>query len=124
MTGGAMKEKQGFTLGGFIVFLFLLIMGALLAFKLILPYVEYFEIQKTFKALAADPALQSGNRREIMRAFDRYADVNNLKAIAGDNIEVSKDGGAITLSADYSVKVPLVANISLLLDFNPTSASR
>ncbi len=39
-------------------------------------------------------------------------------------LEINKDGNDLVLSASYSVKVPLVANVSLLIDFAPTSAAK
>ena len=119
-----MKKQRGVSLGGLIVVLFLLIIGALLGFKLFTPYTQYFTVQKTFKALAQNPDLRSGNRREIAAAFQRYQVIDNITAIGGDDIEITKDGNEITLSASYSVKVPLFHNISLLIDFAPTSTSK
>jgi hypothetical protein len=42
--------------------------------------------------------------------------------ITADDIEISKDAGALTLSASYSVKIPVAGNMSLVLEFNPSSA--
>ena len=117
-----MKKQRGFGPGEFIVAIFLLVVGALLAFKLLPPYIEYYMIQQTFKKLAASPELRGANRKEIATAFNRHATIENISAIAGDDIDFSKNGVVITLSARYQVKVPLIANIALLFDFNPTSA--
>ena len=119
-----MKEQRGIGLTGLIVGVVLLVMGALLGFKLFTPYTEYFTIQKTFKALTQNPALKSGNHREILAAYRRYTMIDNVTAISEDDIEVTKDGNTFVLSASYSVKVPLVANVSLLIDFAPSSASK
>lgn len=119
-----MKKQLGVSLGGFMIVCFVLVFVALLGFKLFTPYMQYFSVQKTLKVLAVNPELKSGSRRELMGAFSRYALIDNITAISGDDIEVTKDGNELILSASYSVKVPLVANISLLIDFAPTSAAR
>ena len=118
-----MSNQRGVTLSGLILVLFLLIMGALLGFKLFTPYSQYFTIQKVFKSLAANPELKSGNRKDVLGAWSRYATVENISTISGDDIEVGREGNDVVISASYSVRVPLFANISLLIDFNPTSAS-
>ena len=116
-----MKKHRGLSLGGFIVVLFLLIMVSLLGFKLFTPYVQYFTVQKALKKLAEDPAVKTGNRRDLAAAFQPIQLIDNITAINNEDIEVVKEGNEVILSANYSVKVPLFHNISLLIDFAPTS---
>jgi hypothetical protein len=118
------KKQRGVSLTGLIVVLVLLGMGAMLGMKLFTPYMQYFAIQKTFKALAQNPELRSGNRRDILNAYQPYSLIDSITAISEDDIEITKDGNRLVLSANYSVKVPLVANFSLLIDFAPSSASK
>ena len=99
-------------------------MGAMLGFKLFNPYVQYFTIQKTFKSLVQNPELRNGSRRDVLVAYQRYALIDSITAISEEDIEVKKEGNALVISANYSVKVPLVANVSLLVDFAPSSASK
>ncbi len=117
-----MKKQRGITLTGLIVVLVLLGMAATLGFKLFNPYMQYFTIKKTFKTLAQNPELKNGNRKEIQNAYQRYSLIDSITSISEEDIEVTKDGNRIVISANYSVKVPLVANISLLVDFAPSSA--
>ena len=43
--------------------------------------------------------------------------------LSGDEIEINKEGGGIVISASYQAKIPLFKNYTLLIDFNPSSAS-
>ena len=119
-----MEKQRGITVTGLIAVLVVVFMAALLGFKLFTPYMQFFAIQKTFKVLATNPEFRSGNRREIVSAFQRYAAVDDLTAIRNEDIEIGKEGGNLVISASYSVKVPLVSNVSLLIDFAPSSASK
>ena len=119
-----MKKQRGISLTGLIVVLVLLSMGAMLGMKLFTPYMQYFAIQKTFKALTQNPELRSGNRRDILNAYQPYSVIDSITAITDNDIEITKDGDKLMISASYSVKVPLVANVSLLIDFAPSSASK
>jgi len=118
-----MKQQRGVTLTGLIFVSFVLIMVALLGFKLFNPYMQYYTIQKTFRALAVLPEAKTGSRRDLMIPWSKYAEISNITAITGDEIEITKEGNQVTLSASYEVKVPLFANISLLIAFNPSSAT-
>lgn len=119
-----MKKQTGVSLSGMIFVLFVLFFVALLGFKLFPPYMEFFTIQKNFKAMAASPELKGAPRKDILNAFDRFRIIDNTTAITAEDIEINKDGANIVISASYSIKVPLVANVSLLLDFAPTSAAK
>ncbi len=111
-----MKKQHGLGALGNIFVVFVLIVGALLAFKLFPAYSEYFTIKRIFKAVAASPG--ATDARELKRAFERYATIDNVTAIKSDDIEISN--GAVI--ANYRVIVPLVGNVSLMLEFNPSSA--
>lgn len=119
-----MNKQRGVTLTGLLLVLVVLGMVALMGIKLFDPYTQYFGIKKAFKALVLNPELKSGNPRDVQGAFQKYAVIDNLTAIKGDDIEISRDDGKLVISATYSVKVPLFYNISLMIDFAPSSASK
>ena len=118
-----MKTQKGISVMGLMLVLFLLIVVALLGFKLFRPYTEYFTIQKAFTALSQKPEVKNGTRRDAMAAWQPIAVIQNIQTLSGDDIEITKEGNNVIISASYSVKVPLFHNISLLIDFNPTSSS-
>jgi len=118
-----MKKQRGLSLSGLIAVCFILIVVALLGFKLFSPYMEFFTIQKTFKEIANDPEVKNGTIKDVRTAFAKHSMIDNTSAIGSDDLEISKDGSDIAISASYSVKVPLFYNISLVIDFNPSSAN-
>ena len=118
-----MKKQLGVTLSGLIMVCFVLILVTLLGLKLFQPYQEYFTLQKIFKALVQKPEVRTGGRREFITAWAAYAQIENVQAINGEDIEIVREGGNIVISASYTKKVPLFKNVSLLIDFNPSSSS-
>ena len=113
-----MRRQEGITLGGFLGVAVILALGLLLAFKVIPHYMEFWAIKKAMTATVRDTTLQDAPVAEIRRAFDRRADIDNVTAVKGTDILVTREGGVIVLSTSYQVKVPLFANISLLIDFS------
>lgn len=101
-----------------VAFLFLAILGM----KTIPAYLENGQIVKLFKAVAADPAMQNAANDEVLSAYSKRASIDSVKAISEDDIQVSRAGGKLVLSADYTLKLPVIANISLQLEFHPSSA--
>ena len=123
MMKSARKRQLGLSMSGFIVTAIVLIFAAVLAMKVIPAYMQDGEIKKVFDAVAQDPDLKNATIRDIQIAYSKRASVQDITAIKLDDVEIDKNDGRITLSASYQVKIPLVANISLLLDFNPSSSS-
>lgn len=116
-----MLKQKGLTLSGFMTWAIILSFAALLAFKLGPAYTEDLTIQKHFKTIANDSTYASGTRRDIENAWEARAQVDRIGVISAKDIVVDKTGGGISLSASYTVRIPLVYNISACMDFNPTS---
>lgn len=116
-----MKSQRGVTISGFLMFAVVAIAALLLGFKLAPPYVEFLTIEKTFRALAAEPSMKTATRGEFNSAWNARAGMDNIKAIGYDDIQIDKDGSGIVLSAEYSVRVRLFGNLSALMEFKPRS---
>jgi hypothetical protein len=119
-----MKKQLGVSLTGLLIFIVVLTFVALLGFKVFGPYKQFFTVQKIFKTLALSPEVKNGGRREFVVAWSKYAMTDDIGVVSADDIEVTKDGNEVVISTSYSVRVPLFKNISLLIDFMPTSAAK
>lgn len=116
-----MHAQRGITLTGFLVFAALAVSALLLAFKIGPAYSEFYTIQKIMRTVAAEPAMQMAARGEVNTAFNNRATIENIKVISYNDLEVSKEGGKLVISAAYSVKVPLFYNLSACMEFAPSS---
>ena len=119
-----MRRQVGVTLSGFIMVAVVVIFALLLAFKIGPPYLEFYSIQKQFKAISNDPVARTGNRRDIEGAFAARQTIEAITSIGPGDLVISKEGNDVVISAEYSVKVPLVGNLSAVMDFAPSSAAR
>jgi len=114
-------QQRGLSFGGFVFGAFLLVLVSIIGLKLIPVYIQYGQIKNVFSAIVNDPEMQKASPREIRTSFDKRADIDSITAIKSDEIDIASDGGNLELSANYSVKVPLFGNASILLEFNPSS---
>jgi hypothetical protein len=115
-------QQRGMSFGGFIFGAFLLVICAIFGFRLIPAYIQDATINSTFTQISRDPNMQNATAHDILQSFDRHSGVDDITAIKSSDIVISSDGGRPVLSASYSVKIPVAGNISLLLEFNPSSA--
>jgi type II secretory pathway pseudopilin PulG len=116
-----MGKQRGVTLMGLIITLAVLGFLAVMAAKLMPAYIDYFAVKKMFATMeqAGDLKLSV---REIRKSFDTRNTIEDVRALKGDDLEIGKEGGETVVSVAWSVKVPMVANISTCLDFSVTTA--
>jgi hypothetical protein len=115
-------KQHGMGMASLIMIIAAALFAAILAMKLIPAYLHNLQIQKIFKTVVADPEMQNAAIKDIRASYDKRASMDYITDITADDIEISKDAGALTLSASYSVKIPVAGNMSLVLEFNPSSA--
>ena len=116
-----MLRQRGLSLLGMIVVLALVGFFGILAAKLMPSYIEYASVRKIFAAMEKNGET-NGTPNEIRRAYDRRNAIEDVKNVQGRDLEVRNQGGETIVSADWSVKVPLVANISACIDFSVSTA--
>lgn len=116
-----MRRQKGLTLSGFLMWMIVLAMAALVSFKIGPPYFEYLTIKKQLQLIANAPEARGGQRREIESSFSRRSTIEDIKSISAKDLQITKEGEQVVISAEYSVCVPFVANIRACMDFQPTS---
>lgn len=116
-----MRKQLGISLTGTIIFMAVLGFVGVLAAKLMPAYIEYFSVKKMFASMEQAGDLK-GSVREIRKSFETRNAIEDVKGVKGDDIEVTKEGGETVLTAAWSVKVPMVGNVSACVDFVVTTA--
>jgi hypothetical protein len=115
------KFQRGISIEGVVAAAFLLAIFSILGMKLMPHYMENKIIQNIFIALANDPEMKQSTIIEIQGAYNKRAGIDNINVINYTDIHIDNTNGSLYLSAEYEVTIPMVSNISLLLEFNPSS---
>lgn len=116
-----MRKQKGITLSGFLLWAIVLVFFGLMGMKVGPAYFEYMSIQKQLKAIVNDPGRPVNSLRDAQIAFSSRATVENITSMGVTDLEMTKDGERVTLSASYTTCVPLIANMRACMDFNPSS---
>ncbi|HXV08717.1 MAG TPA: DUF4845 domain-containing protein [Burkholderiales bacterium] len=112
-----MRTQRGLSLIGLLLVSAVVVMVALIGFKVLPAYIEYLAIKKAVTEIAYAPETRGGQANEVRKAFDRRATIDNITSITGQDLEVSKMGDGFEVIASYSVQVPLFGNVSACIDF-------
>lgn len=116
-----MKFQRGVSLNGLLIGGVIFALVALLAMKVLPEWIEYGKIAKVVKATAADPVLKDASVAQVREAYSKRADIDVIKSVTAQDLEISKEGNDLVISFAYSKKVPLFGNASLVFDFEGSS---
>jgi len=115
-----MDRQRGLSLWGLIITLGLLAFVGLMAAKLLPSYIEYWNVKKMFAQMEKAGTMASP-APQIRHEFDKLNAISDVRSVGGKDLEISQQAGQTVVSADWSVKVPMVANISACIDFSATA---
>ena len=103
-------------------FLGLLMVGSVLAMagvivaQIVPTAIEYQAVLK-----AATKSSQGNSVPEVRSIFDKAAAIDNIKSIAGKDIEVSKEGDKVVVSFAYQLEIHLTGPAYLTLKYSGSS---
>lgn len=113
--------QRGLSMIGFLFVAAVLLVVAMIAFRIIPSYIEYYTVQKALEGALADS--NDLSPATIRRAVERRLNADYAEAVSAREVEIIREGNKITASASWEKRLPLVSNVSILLEFE-ASASR
>ena len=119
-TSGKRRTQRGLSMIGFLFVAAVVLVTAMIAFRMIPSYIEHYTVQKALEGALADS--NDLSTATIRRAMDRRLAADYADAVAGKDVEVTREGNKITASVGWEKRLPLVSNVSILLDFYATAS--
>ena len=117
------NKQRGISFSGFLVAVCIILVVVIGGMRFIPAYIEDAKIKSIFNAITHDPEMRNAQIKDIRTSFARRASIDGITAINEKDIEIVKEGNSLSVSASYSVKIPLASNASLILEFNPNSSN-
>ena len=114
-------RQRGISMIGFLFVAAVVVVVTLVGFRMIPAYIEWYTIQKALEASIADtndPTLAN-----VRRSMERKLNADYADAVRAKDVEVVKNGNTVTAQVSWQKILPMVGNVSILIDFN-ASASR
>lgn len=91
----------------------------LCAFKLVPAYAENYYIVTGLKQLAAEPEkLEKMSNEQIRRDLSSYYTINNVRSAGAKQLEFTRSSRGVVISNQYEERIPLLANIDVVLRFH------
>jgi len=117
-----MKSQRGIGFIGILSILVLVVLTAIGGMKVAPAVIEFFTIKKAVAGITQSGELRNATVADVRKAFDRRADIDDIKAITGKDLDVTKDGSDLVVSFAYERKVHVFGPVSIAFDFEGSSA--
>ena len=116
---GQRRSQRGLSIIGFLLVAAVVIIFALVGFRVLPSYIEYFTVQKALQATLAEP----GNLtpQDIRRSLERRITGDYVDSVRASDVTVTKEGNQIVASLSWQKILHMVGNASILLDFEATA---
>jgi hypothetical protein len=115
-----MRKQRGVSLMGAIFWMVIIGFTGVMAAKLLPAYIDYFAVRKMFAAMEQNGETK-GTVGQIRDAYDRRNAIEDVKAVVGRDLDISKAGGETVVTAAWSQKVPMFSNLNACMDFVVTT---
>jgi Tfp pilus assembly protein PilE len=117
-----MKKQRGMTFIGLVLIIAAGLFIGIIAMKLAPAYLEYFNVKNAVTKIGNEASFADMTKKDIADEFDRSATIDSIEVVQGRDLEVTKDeSGKQIVSIDYQKVIPIVANISVLVDFSAST---
>ena len=113
---GSRHAQRGLSMIGFLFVAVVIIVVAIVGFRMVPSYVEYYTIQSAVeKSLrdAPDPTPQV-----VKKSFEKYIAADYIDSVTQNDLTVTKEGNVITATGSWQKQLHMIGNVSLLLDFD------
>ena len=118
----AMNKQRGLALSGLMFWGVIVAVVALLVIKVTPEVIDYYKIDKSVKSTAANVSGKTVG--EIRVAYSKYAEIEHIQTITPADLDISKEGSNVVIAFSYEKRIPLFANVSLLIDFQGSALGR
>jgi hypothetical protein len=112
------NAQRGVSLSGLVFVLAIIGVVAVFGMKVLPTYIEY----RAVKDGIAHAKATGGTPGDMQTSFNKSADINRVDSIGGRDLVISKESGETEISFAYQKRIPLAANVSLLIDYAGTTA--
>jgi hypothetical protein len=112
--------QSGLTIIGFIFVAAIVLSLVMIGFRVLPSYIEYFSVEKTLRQTLLN-ARDNATLAQLRSDFDLKASADYIDSVRGRDLELTREGNELVLTASWTNTLHLVGNVSLLLEFEASA---
>ena len=108
-------KERGLSMTGFLFTTVVIIVVALVAFRVGPSYIEYFTVQKALDQTMTE--VQNPTIADIRRSMDRRLSADYVDSVRSSDVLVGREGNQIVATLSWQKVLHMIGNASILLEF-------
>ena len=113
-------RQSGLTIIGFVLVAAIVLSIAMIGFRVMPSYIEYFSVEKTLRQTLTN-ARDNPTLDQLRKDFDLKASADYIDSVRGRDLELTREGNELVLTASWTSTLHLVGNVSILLEFEASA---
>jgi tetrahydromethanopterin S-methyltransferase subunit F len=113
------QKERGLSMTGFLFTTVVVIIVALIAFRVGPSYIEYFTVQKALDQTLSE--VPNPTISDIRRAMDRRLSADYVDSVRSSDVLVGREGNQIVATLSWQKVLHMIGNASILLEFEARS---
>ncbi|WP_455199098.1 DUF4845 domain-containing protein [Kaarinaea lacus] len=114
----SVRRQKGMTAIAMAAILALVAFFALIALRLVPIYLESFKVSSHIANLAEDSETKTKTDSQIRSTLRKRFQLDDVDNVDVADIVIERQGGSLTLSLDYEVRTPAIANVDMVVTFS------
>jgi hypothetical protein len=106
-------SQKGITTAGWIIIIAIFGSIVLTGLKILPMYLDYFNVQTVMDSVANDPSIDAKSKRDLWSAISKRLVINQVRYIKRENVSFSRKEGITTITVEYDVQKPYIAQLYL-----------
>ena len=111
------RTQSGMTLIGFVIVLAVAGVFIYMGMKLVPMYSEYYAVKEALRELSKEAGIAQKDPSSIKDLFFRRLYISYAENVKPENVKIARKDAGYTMTVDYEVRRPLIANIDVVGHF-------
>ena len=112
------RQQRGFSKLGLVLLLVVLVSGLTFGLKVMPVYIDHNFVRGVAETILESGRVSSMTQAELREEIAASMRINNVRDFDLNSITTSRANGASVISITYERRIPLVANIDIILSFD------
>ncbi len=112
------KYQKGMSITGWITIIAVVLFLILLGVRMVPSYMEFYSMSKILESIKDDPQYRRTAPKQLRKIFDRRININSIYDFDPKYLKIDRSKGQTSMILDYSIKKPVIGNVSVVMDFH------
>jgi hypothetical protein len=116
------RTQRGLSIPGFLFVAAVLVVGAMVGFRVVPSYVEYMGVKKALADALRDHPDAANSPQAFRYALERRLQTGYVESVKAADAQIAKSGNQTEVRIDWERRLHMAGNLYILLEFEATAS--